>query len=82
MPSQPYRCPVCNGTGQVLSTFYQEVGNTTAAIHSVQCRSCGGSGIVWSPKVTVSIPSVQVGESQSGTSHTESNVEWTIIEGK
>lgn len=43
---QPHRCPVCEGTGQVWSTFY-EYGSVTTAISKVTCRSCGGSGIVW-----------------------------------
>lgn len=35
--SQPFRCPVCNGRGQL------------AEIGIVDCRACKGTGIVWTP---------------------------------
>ncbi len=35
-------CPVCGGTGRVISGFY---GNTeTASTNGEECRSCGGKG--------------------------------------
>jgi RecJ-like exonuclease len=44
--TQPYVCPVCNGTGKVPAGFYTKgIASTTAS--PVQCRSCNGTGIVW-----------------------------------
>lgn len=45
--SQPYVCPVCGGRGAVPAEFYSSGGDTQA----VPCRSCHGTGIVWSPQV-------------------------------
>lgn len=35
---QPWKCPVCNGTGKV---------GTTTTVAEVPCHACNGSGIVW-----------------------------------
>lgn len=46
----PHKCPVCNGTGNVPMGFYYPYpyrGNTTGGL-TEQCRTCRGSGIVWS----------------------------------
>ena len=51
----PHKCPVCGGTGQVDSSFYD--GNhyaTTTTIPAETCRTCWGSGIVWE-HVTVKV---------------------------
>lgn len=48
---QPYRCPVCFGVGRVAAGFYSRVGTntwTTNTIEPEECRSCGGTGLVWS----------------------------------
>ena len=44
----PYMCPVCGGTGQVQQGFYDPVNGQSTAINYEQCRSCQGSGVVWS----------------------------------
>ena len=44
-----HRCPVCNGTGQVVGNFYNVYNTSTTTISSCQCRSCSGTGVVWSP---------------------------------
>jgi len=52
--STPYRCPVCWGKGLVPPGFYSQRGAeevsypTTSSASSEACRSCGGSGVVWS----------------------------------
>jgi DnaJ-class molecular chaperone len=38
---RPYCCPVCYGVGHVAAGFYARVSVPE------QCRSCGGTGIVW-----------------------------------
>jgi len=43
--STPHKCPVCQGRGTVLSSFY---GPESTAFNEVACRSCQGTGIVWS----------------------------------
>lgn len=47
---QPYRCPICGGTGQVPNGFYDQTnGNwSTSSTIPELCRSCNGTGIVWS----------------------------------
>jgi len=42
----PYRCPVCGGRGTMPHDFYTRLGASNAT-GPVQCRSCGGSGIVY-----------------------------------
>ena len=39
----PHRCPVCNGSGLVYGTLYH------GPVEQVPCRSCNGTGVVWSP---------------------------------
>jgi len=48
--SVPHRCPVCNGTGKVPNTFYTEYFTPGASLvlGLTPCRSCAGTGIVWS----------------------------------
>jgi DnaJ-class molecular chaperone len=45
---RPHRCPVCNGRGNLPHGFYNPnptgLSDNTA---EVQCRACGGTGIVW-----------------------------------
>ena len=47
---KPHVCPVCNGTGEVPSGFYNQTSGTwtTSDNTTEQCRTCNGSGIVWS----------------------------------
>ena len=50
--SVPYTCPICNGRGLVPHDFY-EIGtpgpSTTCVPFSVDCRSCGGRGVITEP---------------------------------
>jgi len=41
---KPFKCPVCEGKGEVYKGFY--TNNYTDS--EVMCRSCIGKGIVWS----------------------------------
>jgi hypothetical protein len=49
-PRVPYRCPVCEGRGIVSAAFYSTalIGMSAANSSDVQCRSCLGSGIIYS----------------------------------
>jgi hypothetical protein len=51
---QPYKCPVCDGTGKVPAGFYSNGYGSTNACPE-QCQTCKGIGIVWA---AVFIPSV------------------------
>jgi hypothetical protein len=51
---QPFKCPVCLGTGKVPVDFYS--GLPTTDCNPQPCRSCHGSGIVWPPTAPVSPP--------------------------
>jgi len=44
------RCPVCNGNGLVQNGFYSQTSGcwTSGSTEFEQCRSCGGTGVVWS----------------------------------
>lgn len=45
---KPYKCPVCNGNGQVPGGFYLGTGEELTSDTSFEeCRSCVGKGIVW-----------------------------------
>jgi len=47
---KPYKCPVCNGNGNVLSEGAKLAFNqymTTGLDLSHKCLSCDGKGIVW-----------------------------------
>jgi DnaJ-class molecular chaperone len=46
MNNTPHKCPVCSGTGNVLSGFYLGGGAVFNA-STETCRSCSGTGIVW-----------------------------------
>ena len=48
----PYRCPVCFGAGMVASNFYTKA-DAAASVEQPLCRSCGGTGIVWSPRIEI-----------------------------
>src|SRR5208282_6077669 len=43
--STPHKCPVCNGRGKVPAGFYGDQGTD---VSEPPCRSCHGSGLVWS----------------------------------
>lgn len=45
----PYVCPVCNGNGLVPNGFYLQTSGcwSTSSTEPEQCRSCGGTGVVW-----------------------------------
>lgn len=47
---KPYRCPVCSGKGLVPNGFYSCTGNTIISTSTApeQCKSCKGTGVVWS----------------------------------
>jgi DnaJ-class molecular chaperone len=45
--SVPHKCPVCEGRGKVPYNFYDLRGTTTACSEEV-CKSCWGTGILWS----------------------------------
>lgn len=72
--STPHRCPVCNGAGTVRPGFYDH-GNPLTMTNAVseQCRSCFGSGIVWSmnvqevTEITVEMPDEDDGYSPNPT---------------
>lgn len=45
---EPYKCPICNGTGIVPGGFYLSVnGHSSSNRTTEMCRQCQGSGIVW-----------------------------------
>lgn len=41
--SRPFACPVCSGKGDVAAGFYHEEESARTI-----CRSCTGTGVVWS----------------------------------
>lgn len=48
--ANPYRCPICNGSMTVPNGFYNQVNGywSTSSLSPEKCRSCNGTGIVWS----------------------------------
>ena len=51
---KPFCCPACNGKGKVQQGFYDmgPMGWRSGTVSTTDstpenCRSCGGSGIVW-----------------------------------
>lgn len=46
----PYVCPVCSGKGMLPGNFYNVLQDSvTGNISAIElCRSCRGTGIVWS----------------------------------
>jgi len=45
----PHLCPVCNGNGLVPGGFYtQTSGNWMSTNATEECRSCNGTGVIWS----------------------------------
>jgi hypothetical protein len=46
---QPYRCPVCSGRGLVVAGFYDgQVISIGTLLPQEPCRSCLGTGSIWS----------------------------------
>lgn len=45
----PYKCPVCGGRGKVPNGFYNTSPYySSSSLSDEICRSCSGSGILWS----------------------------------
>jgi len=45
---KPFCCPVCEGRGVVQCGFYDmSYGANTYVISTEQCRTCGGTGVIW-----------------------------------
>jgi len=45
-------CPVCNGSGLVQFGFYTQTSGQWSSCGGTEgCRSCGGTGIVWSSQI-------------------------------
>lgn len=52
-PRQPFRCPVCEGTGNVSrppSVPGDATSRSSGSLQSFPCQACAGVGIVWSPE--------------------------------
>lgn len=49
----PFKCPVCQGTGNVPGGFYNSIdGMPYYSISTMEkCRACGGGGIVFSNEI-------------------------------
>jgi len=47
---KPHCCPICNGRGRVPAKFYydEQPWSTSDSAYYQICRSCVGTGIVWS----------------------------------
>lgn len=41
----PHKCPVCEGRGKMLASFYGESTNAMEGL--VACKSCFGTGVIW-----------------------------------
>jgi len=41
---RPYRCPVCNGAGNVPRNTYNPIDSS---LERASCRTCGGVGALW-----------------------------------
>lgn len=49
--SMPYKCPICEGRGLVPNRFYSAIGvdhYVSTNVNPEKCKSCNGTGIVWS----------------------------------
>jgi DnaJ-class molecular chaperone len=48
--SRPFICPVCSGNGFVPNGFYNQTSGcwSSTSLEPEVCRSCNGTGIVWS----------------------------------
>jgi DnaJ-class molecular chaperone len=44
----PHICPVCNGRGIMPESFYYHIQYEGTSSPEVSCRSCNGTGILWS----------------------------------
>lgn len=53
----PHKCPVCEGRGKMLATFYGESTNEMSGL--VNCKSCYGTGIIWDFSTTPYVPYIQ-----------------------
>ena len=49
---KPYKCPICSGSGLVPNGFYGFISPSDSSTTPICCRSCGGSGIIWSTEKT------------------------------
>lgn len=53
LPRQPFKCPVCDGSGIVRQGFYFVPPNggsgefCSSSTGPEKCRACNGSGIIW-----------------------------------
>ena len=49
---QPFKCPVCNGTG-LVSRPPEIAGDveswTSSTTNTYPCKACAGTGIIWGP---------------------------------
>jgi len=43
---KPYRCPVCEGRGNVPAGFFTRMVDSTSTVPD-PCWPCGGTGIIW-----------------------------------
>lgn len=52
VPSKPYKCPVCDGSGKVSRPPHipGDVASWTSNEAVFECNTCTGSGVVWSPE--------------------------------
>ena len=52
----PYKCPICGGSGKVPAGFYDnyKLNDTITSNPFYEiCRTCGGTGIVWSKPINI-----------------------------
>lgn len=55
----PHRCPVCTGLGHVSEGWYLShpgCGWSGTGVGVEPCRSCVGTGIVWSDDTLLHVP--------------------------
>lgn len=50
--SEPYRCPICYGRGEIEDDPF---GYATTAKMPKVCHACGGRGIVWEPRASITV---------------------------
>jgi len=50
----PATCPVCRGNGLVPNGFYRQTSGdwSSTSVTPEICRSCGGTGVVWSSETS------------------------------
>lgn len=51
----PYKCPICDGVGQVPGGFYNRVGRNDwiATVVSETCRQCNGTGVIFGESIII-----------------------------